>query len=89
MAGIDQTQFFKIDTGKPITPHDVLEIVYKANVEKGYDPINQITGYLVSDDPTYITSHNDARKVIRKLERDEIIEELLISYAKQNGWDKR
>lgn len=89
MADIEQTQFFKVDAAKPITPKEVLEIVYKANLEKGYDAINQITGYLVSDDPTYITSHNDARKVIRKLERDEIIEELLISYAKQNGWDKK
>jgi len=89
MADVEQTQFFKIDAGNPITPGEVLEIVYKANLEKGYDAINQITGYLVSDDPTYITSHNDARKVIRKLERDEIIEELLVSYAKQNGWDKK
>lgn len=87
MPGLEQTQFFKVEMEKQVTPQRVLEVVYKANKEKGYDPINQITGYLVSDDPTYITSHNDARKLIRKLERDEIIEELLKSYAKQNGWD--
>lgn len=86
MAGLDQTQFFKVEAERPVTPAQVLEVVYKANVERGYDAINQITGYLVSDDPTYITSHNDARKVIRRLERDEIIEELLASYAKTHGW---
>lgn len=86
MPSLDQTQFFKVEMEKPITPNSVLEIAFKANLEKGYNPIDQITGYLVSDDPTYITSHNDARKMVRKLERDEIIEELLVSYAKQNGW---
>lgn len=88
MAELGNTQFFKVEVEKPLTAKDVLEIVYNANREKGYDPINQITGYLVSDDPTFITSHKDARKLIRRLERDEIIEELLKSYAKQNGWDK-
>lgn len=86
MPSLDQTQFFKVEMEKPITPNSVLEIAFKANLEKGYNPVDQITGYLVSDDPTYITSHNDARKMVRKLERDEIIEELLVSYAKQNGW---
>jgi len=87
MPNVDQTQFFKVEMDKQITVKKVLEVVYNANKEKGYDPINQITGYLVSDDPTYITSHNDARKYVRKLERDEIIEELLIAYAKMNGWE--
>lgn len=87
MANIDQTQFFKVEAEKPLSASQVLEIVYKANKEKGYDAVNQITGYLVSDDPTYITSHNDARKIVRKVERDEIIEELLVSYAKANGWE--
>lgn len=87
MPELGQTQFFKVEMDKQLTVNKVLEVVYNANKEKGYDPINQITGYLVSDDPTYITSHNDARKFVRKLERDEIIEELLKSYAKQNGWD--
>ena len=88
MANLDETQFFKVQLDKPMSVNDILKIVYNANKEKGYDPVNQITGYLVSDDPTYITSHNDARKLVRRLERDEIIEELLLSYAKEQGWDK-
>ncbi len=86
MASLDQTQFFKVEPEKPMSASEILEIVFKANKEKGYDPINQVTGYLVSDDPTYITSHNDARKLVRRLERDEIIEELLTSYAKDHNW---
>ena len=87
MANIDQTQFFKVEQERPLSASEILEIVYRANVEKGYDAVNQITGYLVSDDPTYITSHNDARKMVRRIERDEIIEELLLSYAKVKGWN--
>lgn len=85
MPSLDQTQFFKVETEKPFSPADALNAVYMANLEKGYDPINQIVGYLVSDDPTYITSHNDARKLIRKFERDELLEELLKSYVEKNG----
>ncbi|HET7522297.1 MAG TPA: IreB family regulatory phosphoprotein [Bacillales bacterium] len=65
------------------TNHDVNEVlltVYKALEEKGYNPINQIVGYLLSGDPAYIPRHNDARSLIRKLERDELIEELVTSY---------
>ena len=87
MASIDQTQFFKVEQERPLSASEILEIVYRANVEKGYDAVNQITGYLVSDDPTYITSHNDARKMVRRIERDEIIEELLLSYVKAKGWN--
>lgn len=87
MADLGATQVLKIVQDKPMSAEEVLEIVYKANKEKGYDAVNQITGYLVSDDPTYITSYNDARKTVRKLERDEIIEELISSYAKAKGWD--
>ncbi len=63
--------------------HDVQEVlltVYSALQEKGYNPINQIVGYLLSGDPAYIPRHNDARSLIRKLERDELIEELVKSY---------
>jgi uncharacterized protein (UPF0297 family) len=59
---------------------NILLNVYNALTAKGYDPISQLTGYLISGDPTYITSHNDARKIIRKVERDEIINELIKSY---------
>ena len=64
--------------------HDILMSVYAALKEKGYDPINQIVGYLISGDPTYITSHNNARYLIRQLERDELIEELVRSYVLDN-----
>ena len=59
---------------------EILGSVYKALEEKGYNPINQMIGYILSGDPTYITSHNNARSLIRKIERDELIEELLKSY---------
>lgn len=86
MADLSSTQFFKVETERPMSANEILKIAFEANKEKGYDPINQITGYLVSDDPTYITSHKDARKLVRRLERDEIIEELLKAYSKENGW---
>ncbi|MDO4962323.1 MAG: IreB family regulatory phosphoprotein [Eubacteriales bacterium] len=60
---------------------EVLKHVYGALVEKGYDPINQIVGYIMSGDPTYITSHNNARSLIMKVERDEILEELMAAYV--------
>jgi len=59
---------------------EILEAVYEALSEKGYDPVNQIVGYILSGDPTYITSHKNARNLIRKIERDELVEELLKSY---------
>ena len=62
---------------------DILTSVHGALKEKGYNPINQIVGYLLSGDPTYITSHNNARNVIRKLERDELLEELIKTYLEE------
>ena len=62
---------------------DILTSVHSALKEKGYNPINQIVGYLLSGDPTYITSHNNARNVIRKLERDELLEELIKTYLEE------
>ena len=70
------------DTGVKI----VLSTVYEALTEKGYNPVNQIVGYIMSGDPTYITSHNNARSLIMKVERDELVEELLIQYIRSNGW---
>ncbi len=87
MSDVSNTQFFKVEQERPMSADQILKIVYDANKEKGYDPINQITGYLVSDDPTFITSHNDARKLVRRVERDEIIEELLKTYVSTNGWN--
>ena len=64
---------------------DVIMTVYEAMKEKGYDPINQIVGYLQSGDPTYITSHNNARYLIRRMERDELLEKLLRFYVSEHG----
>lgn len=67
-----------------IEAQEVLLTVYTALEEKGYNPINQIVGYLISGDPAYIPRHNNARTLIRKLERDELIEELVRSYLRQH-----
>lgn len=63
---------------------DILRQVYSALIEKGYNPENQIIGYILSGDPTYITSHQDARKLIRQIDRDELLEELLNYYVNGN-----
>lgn len=60
---------------------DIMELVYKALKEKGYSPVNQIVGYFLSGDPTYITSHMNARSAIRRLERDELLEEIIKYYV--------
>lgn len=80
------TQFFQVESGPQISAKDILEIVYKALSEKGYNPVNQIVGYIMSGDPTYITSHNGARSLIMKMERDELVEEMLKTYIEHNGW---
>jgi len=79
----DLTRRFQVQTEEVNKARDVLLNVYQALVEKGYNPINQIVGYLLSGDPAYITSHKDARNLIRKLERDELLEELIRYYIKQ------
>ena len=84
MQDKNQTQFFKVEKGPEIRVKDVLEIVYRSLSEKGYNPLNQIVGYIMSGDPTYITSHNNARSLIMKVERDELVEELLADYIKKN-----
>ena len=74
-----QTQFFKVpDETKDVS--EVLELVCKALTKKGYNPVNQIVGYIMSGDPTYITSHKNARSLIMKVERDELIEETVKYY---------
>ena len=82
MKDITNTQFFQVETGPQIQAKDILEIVYNALVEKGYNPVNQIVGYIMSGDPTYITSYNGARSLVTKVERDEIVEELLKAYIR-------
>ena len=77
---MEDTMMFKAVGEDEISAHDVLLKVYAALQEKGYDPINQMVGYLMSGDPVYITSHNQARTLIRRLERFELIEELVRTY---------
>ncbi|HHX96811.1 MAG TPA: IreB family regulatory phosphoprotein [Clostridia bacterium] len=76
----DQTMMFKVKTEEEVSAGEILVSVYEALQEKGYNPINQIVGYLLSGDPAYITSHQNARSLIRKLDRDELLEELVRSY---------
>lgn len=76
----DKTMFFKMDKNQNIDSKKILKEVYEALVEKGYNPINQMVGYILSGDPTYITSHNDARNKIRLIERDELLEKLVKNY---------
>lgn len=83
MTNISQeTMMFKVNNDDTNAAEVILTTVYQSLREKGYNPINQLVGYLLSGDPTYITSHNNARSLIRKLERDEIIEELVQAYLK-------
>lgn len=84
MQEINNTQYFKVQKEPEMKVDDMLKQVYIALTEKGYNPVNQIVGYIMSGDPTYITSHKGARSMIMKVERDEIIEELLGDYIERN-----
>lgn len=85
MSSMDHTMKFNVKGEKvEADPKDILLSVYHSLEEKGYHPINQIVGYLLSGDPAYIPRHNNARSQIRKLERDELIEELVRSYLSQH-----
>jgi uncharacterized protein (UPF0297 family) len=80
MQKLNNTQYFKVQKDTEVVVSEVIRTVYSALTEKGYNPVNQIVGYVMSGDPTYITSHKGARSLIMKVERDEIIEELLRFY---------
>jgi uncharacterized protein (UPF0297 family) len=85
MSSMDKTMSFNVKADEVGTsPNEVLLTVYDALQEKGYNPINQIVGYLLSGDPAYIPRHNNARSLIRKRERDELIEELVRAYLSQH-----
>ena len=84
MDKITNTQFFKVDSAPQMGVEDILKTVYKAMTEKGYNPVNQIVGYIMSGDPTYITSNKGARSLIMKVERDELVEALLKNYIRHN-----
>ena len=87
MQEINNTQYFKVQKDQVIEVKDVIARVYEALTEKGYNPVNQIVGYIMSGDPTYITSHNGARSLVMKMERDELVEEMLKAYIEHNGWE--
>ena len=80
MNKLQNTQYFKVSAEQELQVGDILKAVSEAMREKGYNPVNQIAGYIMSGDPTYITSHKGARSLITKVERDELVEELLKVY---------
>ena len=86
MQELKNTQYFKVEKEPQMKVSDVIDVVYHALSEKGYNPVNQIVGYIMSGDPTYITSHRNARSLIMKVERDELVEEILRAYIKNNSW---
>ncbi|MBS7239728.1 MAG: IreB family regulatory phosphoprotein [Acetatifactor sp.] len=86
MKDLGNTQFFKVQAEPETGAKLILETVYDALTEKGYDPVSQIVGYIMSGDPTYITSHKNARNLIMRVERDELVEELLNQYIKAKNW---
>ena len=85
---LGNTQFFNVESELETGVKVVLYTVYEALVEKGYTPVNQIVGYIMSGDPTYITCHKNARSMIMKVERDELVEELLADYIHNNHWQQ-
>ena len=89
MSVISNTQYFKVKTEPEVQVKEVLNVVYNAMAEKGYNPVNQIVGYIMSGDPTYITSYKGARSMIMKVERDELVEELLKEYIKNESWKRK
>ena len=86
MQDLGNTQYFKVESEPETQAKLVLAEVYEALTEKGYNPVNQIVGYIMSGDPTYITSHKNARSLIMKVERDELVEELLTEYINAKNW---
>lgn len=84
---LGSTQYFRSKPDQDLEVKEILDLVYNAMEEKGYNPVNQIVGYIMSGDPTYITSHKGARSMIMKVERDELVEEVLKAYIKNNHWE--
>lgn len=88
MQDKNNTLYFKVQTEQEVEVKEVLRIVHEALTKKGYNPVSQIVGYIMSGDPTYITSYNNARSLIMKVERDELVEEVLGEYIKFNNWGR-
>ncbi len=87
MQDLGNTQFFKVEVEPASSVEVILQTVFEVMKEKGYNPVNQIVGYIMSGDPTYITSYKNARSLIMKVERDEIVEELLKNYIDNHNWE--
>lgn len=87
MKDLGSTQYFKVEAEPENGVKVILSEVFEALSEKGYNPVNQIVGYIMSGDPTYITSHKNARGLIMRVERDELVEEMLKEYIKNNHWE--
>ncbi len=83
MGEMDFTRKFSLGDQRDLEIKSILSTVYQALQEKGYNPINQIVGYILSEDPTYITNHNNARTLIRKIDRDELLQVLVRRYLGQ------
>lgn len=83
--GINETMMFNVDNDNKNEAKKILISVYQALKEKGYNPINQMVGYILSGDPTYITNYKNARSIVRRLERDELLEEVLKYYLENNN----
>lgn len=80
---MNDTMTFKINKDPEKEMKMVMTAVYDALKEKGYDPLNQIVGYILSEDPTYITTHNNARSLIRKIDRDELLQAMVKNYLQE------
>ncbi len=85
---LGHTQYFKVEQDQETGVKKILSVVYEALTQKGYDPVNQIVGYIMSGDPTYITNHMGARSLIMRVERDELVEEIMRDYIRSNNWEK-
>ena len=84
---LGSTQYFRSKPDQDLEVKEILDLVYNAMEDKGYNPVNPIVGDIMSGDPTYITSHKGARSMIMKVERDELVEELLTEYIKNRSWE--
>ena len=84
---LGNTQFFKVQPDQETGVKKILRVVFEALSEKGYDPVNQIVGYIMSGDPTYITNYMGARSLLMKVERDELVEEIMKDYIASNHWE--
>ena len=84
-----ETRMFTVPTEAPESAQEIIHYVYESLKAKGHDPIMQMVGYIISGDPTYITSYKGARSMIMKVERDELVEELLKEYIRNRSWERR